>query len=315
MDRAAIYGNWRAQVVDNKDTQKFGRVLVWIPDLMPEVSKKEGMWARPANNPLGGRNMEADSDHHYMGTSYIPKKGSWVFVFFEGGNINLPYYFGALELENTTVLPENQVGSNYENKWVLLKTHEGRTIVISDDPDDARTEITGKKRQLSSPPTGDTGSVYTIDDNQTTILFDEREGKEKVLIRSYKGDFFHIDIDERKLQAEFDSDIIIKTKGKLQLTAEDDIDILSKTGDINIEADSGNVNIKADSKINQESGSDFNTKSGGNLNLEASKTLNELAGGNVNIDGTILSEQGGAATPAGSTGGATEASPEGGRDT
>lgn len=315
MDRAAIYGNWRAQVVDNKDTQKFGRVLVWIPDLMPEVSKKEGMWARPANNPLGGRNMEADSDHHYMGTSYIPKKGSWVFVFFEGGNINLPYYFGALELENTTVLPENQVGSNYENKWVLLKTHEGRTIVISDDPDDARTEITGKKRQLSSPPTGDTGSVYTIDENQTTILFDEREGKEKVLIRSYKGDFFHIDIDERKLQAEFDSDIIIKTKGKLQLTAEDDIDILSKTGDINIEADSGNVNIKADSKINQESGSDFNTKSGGNLNLEASKTLNELAGGNVNIDGTILSEQGGAATPAGSTGGATEASPEGGRDT
>jgi hypothetical protein len=315
MDRAAIYGNWRAQVVDNKDTKKFGRVLVYIPALMPEVDKKEGMWARPANNPLGGRNMEADSEHHYMGTSYIPKKGSWVFIFFEGGNINLPYYFGALELENTTVLPECQVGSNYENKWVLLKTHEGRTIVMSDDPDDARTEITGKKRQLSSPPTGDTGSVYTIDENQTTILFDEREGKEKVLIRSYKGDFFHIDIDERKLQAEFDSDIIIKTKGKLQLTAEDDIDILSKTGDINIEAASGNVDIKADSKINQESGSDFNTKSGGNLNLEAAKALNELAGGPVSIDGSGLSEMGGAATPAGSASGAAEASPEGGRDT
>jgi hypothetical protein len=315
MDRAAIYGNWRAQVVDNKDTKKFGRVLVWIPDLMPEVNKKDGMWARPANNPLGGRNMEADSDHHYMGTSYIPKKGSWVFIFFEGGNINLPYYFGALELENTTVLPECQVGSNYENKWVLLKTHEGRTIVMSDDPDDARTEITGKKRQLSSPPTGDTASVYTIDGNQTTILFDEREGKEKVLIRSHKGDFFHIDIDERKLQAEFESDIIIKTKGKFQVTAEDNIDILSKTGDISIEAVSGNIDIKADSKINQESGSDSNVKSGGNLNLEAAKTLNELAGGNVNIDGVSLSEQGGAATPADSAGSAAEASPEGGRDT
>ena len=315
MDRAAIYGNWRAQVVDNKDTKKFGRVLVWVPDLMPEVNKKEGIWARPANNPLGGRNMEADSDHHYMGTSYIPKKGSWVFVFFEGGNINLPYYFGALELENTTVLPENQVGSNYENKWVLLKTHEGRAIVISDDPDDARTEITGKKRQLSSPPTGDTGSVYTIDENQTTILFDEREGKEKVLIRTYKGDFFHIDIDEQKLQAEFEGDIIIKTNGKFQVTAEDDIDILSNTGNVAIEAGSGDLNIKADSKVNQESGSDFNIRSGGDLNLEATKAMNELAGGVISIDGTSLSEQSGSATPAGSAGGATEAEPEGGRDT
>ncbi len=315
MDRAAIYGNWRAQVVDNKDTKKFGRVLVYIPALMPEVDKKDGLWARPANNPLGGRNMEADSDHHYMGTSYIPKKGSWVFIFFEGGNINLPYYFGALELENTTVLPECQVGSNYENKWVLLKTHEGRAIVMSDDPDDARTEITGKKRQLSSPPTGDTGSVYTIDGNQTTILFDEREGKEKVLIRTYKGDFFHIDIDERKLQAEFESDIVIKTKGKFQVTAEDNIDILSNTGDIAIEAGSGNVDIKADSNVNQESGADFNIKSGGNLNLEAAKALNELAGANVNIDGTILNEQSGTATPAGGASGATEANPEGGRDT
>ena len=315
MDRAAIYGNWRAQVVDNKDTQKFGRVLVWIPGLMPEVDKGKGIWARPANNPLGGRNMEADSGHHYMGTSYIPKKGSWVFIFFEGGNINLPYYFGALELENTTVLPENQVGSNYENKWTILKTHEGRAIVISDDPDDARTEITGKKRQLSSPPTGDTGSVYTIDENQTTILFDEREGKEKVLIRTYKGDFFHIDIDEQKLQAEFGSDIIIKTDGKFQVTAEDDIDILSNTGNVAIEAGSGDLDIKADSKVNQESGSDFNIKSGGALNLEAATALNELAGGLVSIDGSGLSEQSGSAGPAGSASGAAEAEPKGERDT
>ena len=40
MDRGSIYGNWRAQVVNNKDTKKFGRVLVWIPDLMPEVDRK-----------------------------------------------------------------------------------------------------------------------------------------------------------------------------------------------------------------------------------------------------------------------------------
>ena len=79
-----LYGNYRAQVVENKDEQQFGRVLVWIPDLMESVPNNQGIWARPANNPLGGRNTQADSDdHHYMSTSYIPRKGAWVWVFFE----------------------------------------------------------------------------------------------------------------------------------------------------------------------------------------------------------------------------------------
>ena len=77
MKQAAAYGNYRAKVVDNKDKQQFGRVLVWIPDMMPDVNQNEGIWARPANNPVGGRNMENSSEHHYMGSSYIPKIGSW----------------------------------------------------------------------------------------------------------------------------------------------------------------------------------------------------------------------------------------------
>lgn len=315
MDKSAIYGNWRALVVDNKDKQKFGRVLVWIPSIMPEIDRNKGIWARPANNPLGGRNMESSSDHHYMGSSYIPKKGSWVFVFFDGGNVNLPYYFGALDLENTPVLPENQKGSNYEHKWTLLKTHEGRAVVISDDPDDERTEITGKKRQMKNPPTGDLDSVYKIDGNQTTILFDEREGKEKILIRTHKGDFLHIDIDERKLQAEFDSDIIIKTNGKFQLTAKDDIDILSTSGDIKITASSGSIDSKAGSEINDESGSDTNIKSGGNMNYEALNVINGKAGGDINMDGANIWEQSGKAGPSKEATEAPEAEPKGERDT
>jgi len=245
MDRASIFGNFRAKVVDNKDKQKFGRVLIWIPDLMPQVSDSQGIWARPANNPLGGRNMENDGEHHYMGTSYIPKIGAWVFIFFEGGNVNRPYYFGALDLENTPVLPENQLGSNYEDKWTIFKSHEGRVIVISDDPDDERIEIGGKKRQLTEPPTGDTASVYNIDDNMTTILFDERDGKEKILIRSYKGDFIHFDIDERKIQIEINDDVEIECKNSFFLTVENDINILSRNRDIYIDADNGSINMKA----------------------------------------------------------------------
>ena len=314
MDRSSIYGNWRALVVDNKDTRKFGRVLVWIPDLMPEISRREGIWARPANNPMGGRNMESDSENHYAGSSYIPKKGSWVFVFFEGGNINLPYYFGALDLENTKVLPENQQGSNYEDKWTLFKSHEGRAIVISDDPDDARTEITGKKRQLSSPPTGDLDSVYTIDGNQTTILFDERDGKEKILIRTYKGDFFNVDIEDRKLFAQFESDIEVKTNGDFKLLANGDIDLKSKSGDIHTEAESGDIDIKAGNAIKQGSGSDFDINAQGNFNYTSSSDINGLAAGNMNHDAAQLNEQCGLATSAATPTSADDADPQGERD-
>jgi hypothetical protein len=310
-----LYGNYRAKVVENKDTQKFGRVVVWIPDLMPQLEDNKGIWARPANNPIGGRNNQYESDHHYMGTCFIPKKGSWVWVFFEAGNINRPYYFGALDLENTKVLPENQVGTNFENKWTLFKSHEGRAIVISDDPDDARTEITGKKRKLKDPPTGDTDSVYIIDDNQTTILFDEREGKEKILIRTYKGDFFHIDIDEQKLQMQFESDIIIKTNGKFQVTASEDIDIKSTVGTVAIEAESGSIDCLSGSSTNIESGGDMNLKSSGTLSYQASNDINGLAGGNMNHDGSQLVEQSGAASPAGSASSAAEADPKGERKT
>ena len=319
MEKTSIYGNWRALVVDNKDKEKHGRVLVWIPDLMPEVDRDKGIWARPANNPLGGRNMEGNSDHYYMGSSFIPKKGSWLFIFFEGGNINRPYYFGALDLENTKVLPENQVGTNYEDKWTLFKSHKGRAIVVSDDDGangDERVEITGKKRQIKTPPTGDTDSVYTIDGNQTTILFDERNGKEKILIRTYKGDFLHIDIDEQKLQAYFKSDFDLKCDGDFYLTVNGDINIKSLAGDAYVSAASGDINIKASGDYKQEAGGSSNHRSQVSSNTEAGQNINHKAGTNVNDDaGGNVNEQTGSASSAQSASSALEAHPQGERDT
>lgn len=316
MRREVIFGNFRAKVVNNKDPQKYGRVLVWIPDVMPTVPDTKGIWARPANNPVGGRNLEGENDNYYMGSSYIPKKGSWVFIFFEGGNINRPYYFGALDLENTPVLPENQLGSNYQDKWTIFKSHEGRTIIVSDDPDDARVEITGKKRQLKTPPTGDTSSVYPIDNNQTTILFDERQGKEKILIRTRKGDFFHIDIDERKLQAYFEDEIHIETKSKFFLTALEDINIKSKTGNIYIQADSGEIHEKSGADMFHSSGGSINEKANVDHNASALLNVNRTAGTDITHDAAgNINEQMGLATPATDAQAATAADPKGERNT
>jgi hypothetical protein len=329
-----LFGNYRAKVVSNRDNEKYGRVLVWIPDLMPEVSDTQGIWARPANNPIGGRNKQSGSDeNYYMGTSYIPRKGSWVWIFFEAGNINRPYYFGALDLQNAKVLPENQLGSNYQDKWTIFKSHEGRTIVISDDPDDARTEITGKKRELKEPPSGDTDSVYKIDDNQTTILLDERNGKQKLLIRTYQGDYLNIDIDDRKLYAEFESDIEIKTNGSFKLTAKDDIDIKSnsavkltaqdnidiksKTGDIFIQAEASEINLKGAADIKITAGGNLDSSAGGNYTYSGGGNVSGQAGGTMAHDGSQLLEQQGSSTPAQQASNATDATdanPKGERD-
>ena len=311
-----LYGNYRAQVILNKDEQMFGRVLVWIPDLMENVEPDTGIWARPANNPLGGRNNQGETDHHYMGTSYIPRNGAWVWVFFESGNINRPYYFGALDLENTKVLPENQVGENPQDKWTLFKSHDGRAVVISDDPDDARVEITGKKRKMTEPPTGDTNSVYTIDENMTTILFDERSTKEKILIRTYQGDFIHIDIDERKLQIYFEGDIEVKTDGAFNFTSKGDINLLSTEGNINIEASQGELNLLATLALNAQSGTQTSITSATNGYWTTGFDLNHKAGFNLNQDaGIILNDQGGASSPGDPANPATPADPKGERNT
>ena len=305
------FGMYRALVVDNKDPDMFGRVLIWCSDTMPEVSKDKGIWARSANNRVGGRNNEGTSNHQYAGTSYIPLEGSWVWIFYEGGNPNRPYYFAALDLENTKTLPENQLGGAYQYKWVIFKSHSGRTIVISDDKDDARVEITGKKRQLTNPPSGDTGSVYTIDGNQTTILLDERSGKEKILIRTHKGDFFNIDVENRKLQAQFESDIQIKSNGSVYVTAGKEMHLKSEEGTFIYSK--GPVNTYALDSLLMTGSESIEEQSGGDFNMQAGGVMNELAGATVQIQGTSTNIQSGA-NPAGAATTDKDATPEENRD-
>lgn len=283
---------YRAKVVDNKDPKMLGRVMVWIPDIMPKIEDSKGLWAMPANAPISGLNNDGDSEHQYVGSVYIPPKGCYVWVFFEADNPNRPYYFGGMNLQNIKILPECQVGSNPQKKWVIFKSHQGRTIVISDDDDDVRIEITGKKRNLSSPPVGDTGSVYTIDGNQTTILLDERSGKEKLLIKSHKGDYINLNIEERKLDISIDGNIQIKTNGSIFLNA------------------SEKIHIKSGDKINISSGTDLNLKGTANVNVQASVNINNLSGAAVNLDGASVNEMTGAAGPAGD---ASESNPKGDR--
>lgn len=250
------YGFYRAKVVDNKDPEKRGQVLVWIPDLMPKIPDTEGIWACPVNT-LGGRDP-VNKETWKQGTCYIPVVGSWVWVFFEGGNPSRPFYFGSIEIEQSRTVVENQLGSEYWNKWTVIRTRQGRVIIISDDPDDARVELTGRKRNESMRLEGDSASVYAIDGNQTVILIDERAGKEKVLIKDWRGNTIHIRSHSDEIHIYANSDIVINTSNNLHIKAAANLDI-GVDGDCKIKV-GGSMHIKC-----------------GEFNVDAS-TVNEQCG-------------------------------------
>lgn len=236
-DKFKYLGFFRAKVTENDvdGYKNYGVVRVFIPDLMIDGldenfnENEMGILAFPANNPTGGRNpSDKDKTSFYQGSVIVPPKNSFVWIFFEKGNPNRPYYFAAWDAM-ASKMPQEHISVEEPHKvFTILKTREGRTFVISDDENTQRVEITGKKRNLSgNNPEGNSESTYTIDDNQTTILFDERNGQEKILIRTVKGDYIHIDIDSRELQMYFAKDIKIKTDGNFYLDVAKDIHIKS----------------------------------------------------------------------------------------
>jgi hypothetical protein len=302
-----LFGFFRALVVDSKDPDGKDKLKVWIPDVMPKIDKTKGVWALPANQAVGGRNTE----NKFIGQSFKHPKGAWIWVFFEAGNPNRVYYGNALNLENAAALPEVSVGSNPDKKWVLFKSPAGRCIVISDDPDDCRVEITGKKAKLSNPPSGNSDSVYTIDGNQNTILVDERSGNEKILIRTTKGDFVNVNIKDGNLEIKFSGNIIlesdnlsVKTTGDMNFKAAGDINFQSMS-DINILSSTGNVNSSAMA--------DSNIKSNACIKMQASASISSLAVGKVSSDGAAIVDNGKISQPAMQASTASVLTPKGDR--
>lgn len=267
---------YRAKVIDNNDPDDYGRVKVYIPQLMilsPDDGKT-GIWAWPANNPLGGIDPKSDTTH-YQGSFLIPHINSWVWVFFEQADPSRPFYLGGIQLNQAKVISEGRVGNNKTSKYVLYKTKLGRVIILSDDDYDERVEITGKKRKLSDPPSGDTRSVYEIRDNQTTILIDEREGKEKILISDYKGNYICIHTENEQFHLHCKSDIIIDNE-------DGDISIQSNKGLIQIVAKDNKINISAKDDIYLQSDNNIVLAAKNNIQIQASNEL-DVMGNKVQI--------------------------------
>lgn len=219
-------------VRDNNDSLYLGRVKMIIPNFTDgDEGTQNWLWAYPY---YGNAGYEKNDKEH--GSTSIPKIGQFMNVVFLQNNPSIPFYKTPVKTNITKVLPECRVGDNPSEKVVVQRMESGRAIVLSDDPSDERTEITGKKR-LYDPKNGE-NSVYTIQSNQNTILIDEREGKEKIVITDHKGDYIYIDIENKKVVVNSESELVINSVAKMSINTEAELHI---KGEANINIDGANI--------------------------------------------------------------------------
>lgn len=296
---------YRGVVVDNRDPLKYGRVKIFVPDIMDEEDKEDPMWFLPGNQIIGGQND--DTENPFFNSQFIPSIGSWWIVKFEEGNPENGYYIRPLQLMNTVLAPEFQTGKN-PNLKSGFRFKNGQVIIISDDDEkevndnnedeesymleeDKRVEITGTKRII--------GEVYQILNNQKTILIDERKNREKILIEDQKGnsimistqtDNIMITANKNIIIQNYDEDIsVMANNGNLNFLQKDnvniyqgkDINLFSKEGDMNINLKEGSYN----SEINK----DYNFKNkdiNGSFNMNIQKDITQKS-----FNGSINKEQ------------------------
>jgi hypothetical protein len=114
---------YRGQVMNNLDLTKAGRIQIKVHPMFSGITDITLLpWAVPAFPLWEGAGTNS-------GFFAVPKIGSWVFVFFEQGDVYQPVYFA--EAPTATLgLPSERL-ENYPNNKVI-KSASGIVILVND---------------------------------------------------------------------------------------------------------------------------------------------------------------------------------------
>lgn len=161
-DDFKFYGNYRGEVVDNKDPLEAGRVRVRIFGVFDEIPDEHLPWAIFLDPFMGGL-----SD---IGSSIIPNIGSHVWCFFENGEHHNPVYFGgAPAIKDKGKNPDLPAESRNESDEALTeyKIFEGESA----DPIAGPEEVTHSNGQYPANKVVRTkqGIVVEIDDSEDNV--------------------------------------------------------------------------------------------------------------------------------------------------
>lgn len=155
-----FFGLFRGIVVNRKDPKKQLRVRVSCPQVFGDLEESKLPWAYPRG--LGASTVDGSNSHGGSGLIHVPKKGSPVYVEFEGGDPRYPVWshgwFGADTARVKAA--KNLYGSNGEpdnHAWI---TPRGTSLQLDDRP--------GKEKIIMRLPEGDVICMQASGDTEMT---------------------------------------------------------------------------------------------------------------------------------------------------
>ncbi|MEG4083642.1 phage baseplate assembly protein V [Microcoleus sp. POL10_C6] len=202
MDREdRFYGVTIAEVTNNKDEGKLGRVKVKFPWLS---DTDESFWARVLTPMAGGD----------RGIYFLPEVGDEVLVAFEHGNIEFPYILGALWNGKDKPPETNEDGKNNKR---TIKSRSGHTITLDDTDGEEKIEIFDKSKKNSI--------VVNTKENTITI-----SAEADITIQSSNGKLI---LSGKEIQLDSKGDVKIKASQNMNIEAGPQLDIKGKMVNIN----------------------------------------------------------------------------------
>jgi uncharacterized protein involved in type VI secretion and phage assembly len=202
MDREdGFYGVTIAEVTNNKDEAKLGRVKVKFPWLS---DTDESFWARVLTPMAGGD----------RGLYFLPEVGDEVLVAFEHGNIEFPYILGALWNGKDQPPETNEDG---ENNKRTIKSRSGHTVTLDDTDGAEKIEIVDKSKKNSI--------VVNTKDNTITISADA-----DITIQSSNGKLI---LSGKEIQIDSKGDVKIKASQNMNIEAGPQLNIKGNMVNIN----------------------------------------------------------------------------------
>lgn len=121
-DTLRFHGNYRGKVVSNTDSSKFGRIKVEVFGVFDGIAAADIPWAVPAFPLFSGAGSG-------FGSFAVPEVDSYVWCFFETGDIYQPVYFASAS-DGVHGLPSERT-TNYPDRKVW-KTKNGIIIFVDD---------------------------------------------------------------------------------------------------------------------------------------------------------------------------------------
>lgn len=252
-----FYSIYKAEVVDNVDPTKTGRITVRCPAVGTD---DELNWAIPSM-PFTGAGY---------GCYFPPEIGEFVWVEFLDGNINYPIYRGGWWIEGE--ITENFVNNDGTIRGRGIKTKGGHTLVFvdgQDDDDDGQIEITHKS-----------GSFVVLDKNGSIIV--SNKNGTIVYLNSKEKEFSIID--------ENSNTVSFTSKGIAVIGKSGDF-VKLENGKINIVANSS-VLVQASGTVQLEGGK---IQLGGPVGLPAARVGDAVVGGITGMVSVVCPPGGGPA--------------------